>query len=480
MLKTIIRKELLENIFSFRFPLFTVLCVLLIPLAMYVSQINLGKKTRDYHEQTRLADEAAAAITMNDVMAGRVAIKAFRPPARLSVFAQGFESALPRYYEFSQDGFSQGQSASGDESLQSAQGKIDFVFLLQMILSLIGLLFASDMVAGEKEAGTLRAMLSNSLPRDSILFGKILGGFLALWAPFAVAFLIGVIVLLSIGFPAFAGDTPARISTLFLSASLFLFIYYTIGGMISSSTGRTRTALVMILLIWVSFQLIVPKLGDMIADIVYPIRTETEVSLSKSLLAKSLDDETSRELGRQYTLIFPNGEPPGQGDDPTPERKKWAGLKDEIEKSAREAKARQLARIDETYRQEKRIRNAIATDLALLSPSAAFGRLAADICGTGEIGRTKYMEAVQSHQKALDEALFSRVRRTVMALPGGRTSLSFSMQPIDLQTLPKFSIAPVSLTAALKANAGSLLSLAFWLIAPFAFAYVRFLRYDVR
>jgi len=56
----------------------------------------------------------------------------------------------------------------------------------------------------------------------------------------------------------------------------------------------------------------------------------------------------------------------------------------------------------------------------------------------------------------------------------------FSAEPVDPKKLPKFAIADASLGEALKANAASIAALLFWLIAPFAFAYVRFLKYDVR
>ncbi len=161
MFKTIVGKEVLENILSYRFPLFSLICLLLIPLGMSVNQANYAQRVRDYSEQVRLADEAAAALKIQDIMAGTVAIKGFRRPAPLSVFTQGFENTLPRYYEFTQDGFKPGESASGDESILSVQGQVDFVFLVQMVLSLIALLFASDMISGEKESGTLRAMLAN-------------------------------------------------------------------------------------------------------------------------------------------------------------------------------------------------------------------------------------------------------------------------------------------------------------------------------
>jgi ABC-type transport system involved in multi-copper enzyme maturation permease subunit len=63
---------------------------------------------------------------------------------------------------------------------------------------------------------------------------------------------------------------------------------------------------------------------------------------------------------------------------------------------------------------------------------------------------------------------------------GGQMSMGFSAQPVDASKLPKFSIAPATVAETLKANARSLVSLLVWLIAPFAFAYARFRKYDVR
>jgi ABC-type transport system involved in multi-copper enzyme maturation permease subunit len=480
MLKTIVRKEVLENIFSYRFPLFALICLLLIPLGMYVNQASYAKRVRDYSEQTRLANEAASALKIQDVMAGTVAIKGFRRPALLSVFTQGFESSLPRYYEFTQDGFKPGESASDDESILSVQGKVDFVFLVQMVISLIALLFAGDMVSGEKESGTLRAMLSNRLPRDTLLVGKIGGGYLALWIPFLLAFVLGTVVLLLGSFPLFAGDAPARILIIFLATSLFILAYFTIGIAVSTSAAKARTSLVAILIIWVAFQLIIPKLSDMLAQIVHPVRTETEVSLEKSLLVRSLDTETARELGRQYDLIFDAAPKDAANRDDSPERKKWDPIRDDIQLRARERKTQQLAAIDETYLQERRRQQDLAVNLSLVSPSAAFARFIADVCGTGELERAGYLEAVRSHQKALDNELFSKVKRTLMIHAGGGMSMGFSALPVDPAKLPRFSIAPATIGEAFKENGKTLLSLAFWLIAPFAFAYAKFIRYDVR
>jgi ABC-type transport system involved in multi-copper enzyme maturation permease subunit len=479
MLKTIARKEALETILSYRFPLFALICLLLIPLGLFVNQADYGKRLRDYQEQTRLADEAAKALQIQDIMAGTVALKGFRRPAPLSVFTQGFESTLPAYYEFTQDGFKAGESAGGGDSILAAQGKVDFVFLVQMVVSLIALLFASDMISGEKEAGTLRAMLSNRLPRDTLLAGKTGGGFLALWIPFLLAFLVGLAVLLAAGFPMFEGDTAARVAIVFLVSSLFVLTYFVIGLAVSSATAKTRASLVAILIIWAAFQLITPKMSDMPARLVHPVRTETEVSLQKSILVRALDMEQARELGREYDLIFKNA-PETANEENSPERKKWDPIRDEIQRRFREQKSRQRLAIDETFLQEKRRQTNLALNLSLVSPSAAYARFVSDVCGTGELERTKYSDAVRGHQNALDGELFSKVKRTVMIHEGGGTSVGFTAMPVDASKLPKFSIVPATPAEAFKANGRSLISLILWLIIPFAFAYVKFLKYDVR
>jgi len=483
MWKTIVKKELRETIFSYRFPLFAVICLLLIPLGMAVNEAAYAKRVRDYSDQVRLADEAAAAIKIQDIMAGTVVIRGFRRPAPLSVFTQGFESTLPRYYEFTQDGFKPGESASDDETILSVQGKVDFVFLVQMVISLIAMLFASDMISGEKESGTLRAMLANSLPRDALLAGKIGGGFIALWVPFLLAFLLGGVVLTLGAFPLVGGDNTARVLIVFLATSLFILTYFTIGIAVSTSTSKARTSLVTILIIWAAFQLIVPKLGDMVARLVHPVRTETEVSLQKSLLVRSLDMEQAKELGRQWDLIFGSMSQEArdrQDNQDSPENKKWGPIRDDIQQRARERKSQQLSAIDETYFQERRRQLNLAVNLSLISPSAAFARFITDLCGTGELERARYLEAVRSHQKALDNELFSKVKRTLMIHGGGNLTMGFSAMPVDASKLPKFSITPASLGEAIRANVKSLLSLLVWLIAPFAFSYAKFIKYDVR
>jgi ABC-type transport system involved in multi-copper enzyme maturation permease subunit len=481
MLSTIIRKEILENILSYRFPLFLVITAILVPTSLYVNQLDYSKRVNDRNEQVRLANDALSSSRMWDIHFGTIPLKGFRPPSPLSIFATGFENSLPRFYEFQPEGFKAGETSIADESILSIIGKLDFLFIIQMVVSLIVLLFASDLIAGEKELGTLRGILSNSIPRHSLLIGKLLGGFVAIWLPFVIAFLLGIILLSVTSFPLSDPRISMRILVIFISASIFILGYFTLGLMISASAARSRTALIAILLAWIVFQLVIPKASDLIASIAYPIRTETVVSMQKSLIVKTLDDEKARVLGKEYEAIFGKGSAPGNNPEKSPKQDQWVAYKTGVDQQYRERKLDQLRQLEDGHRRERQVQQSIASALSLVSPSAAFTRFVTDLCGTGESDKEKYSTAVALHQQTLDAALYSHVNKTTLILPSGGTSSSSSIdQFVDLKSLPAFEVGKATFSEVVVNNVGSLISMAFWLIAPFAVAYVRFLRYDVR
>jgi ABC-type transport system involved in multi-copper enzyme maturation permease subunit len=268
---------------------------------------------------------------------------------------------------------------------------------------------------------------------------------------------------------------------IFILTSVFLLIYFIIGIMVSVTTARARTSLVVILLVWIFLQLIVPKVSDMVASIIYPIRTETVFSMQQALTIKTLDEEKGKLLGQEWENLFGPRAPVTTDIQPPEKRDQWNAFTKEVEQRYRERKARELAAQEDDYRKEKNTQVAIASNLSLISPSAAFTRLVTDICGTGEIERRKYLEAVNVHQQVLSTQLYSHVNRTTMILPSGGTASTASIgEMVDLKTLPSFSIPTTTGSEVVSSNWGSILSLIIWLIIPFAIAYRRFLKYDVR
>jgi len=213
-----------------------------------------------------------------------------------------------------------------------------------MVVSLIVLLFASDLVAGEKELGTLRGMLSNSVARPTILLSKLIGGFVAVLLPFVIAFLLGMIVLSAASLPLLSGPLLGRVVLVFAATSLFVLTYFALGLLASACTSRGRSALVATLLIWIVLQLVVPKVSDMVASVVYPVRTETVISLQKSMIVKALEEDRGKLLGREYERIFGRGTPLTTDQTPRLGLEEWNTIKNDATAGTRRESPNSCAR----------------------------------------------------------------------------------------------------------------------------------------
>ena len=73
--------------------------------------------------------------------------------------------------------------------------KVDWAFIIAYVLSLIALLFTFDSISGERESGTLRLTLANSVPRHAILLGKFLGALISISIPFMLAMLMNLLII---------------------------------------------------------------------------------------------------------------------------------------------------------------------------------------------------------------------------------------------------------------------------------------------
>jgi hypothetical protein len=93
MLRTLIGKEIIETILDLRFVIATLLCVVLIPLGMYVSRKDYERRLAGYQRAYQMYRQSNTKklkpFDFSLVMEG------YRPPSPLSVFACGIEPFMP-------------------------------------------------------------------------------------------------------------------------------------------------------------------------------------------------------------------------------------------------------------------------------------------------------------------------------------------------------------------------------------------------
>ncbi len=205
MFGTLVAKEILETVLDLRFVVATVLCVVLIPLGMYVSREDYEQRLAAYQREHDTYRQHHG--TPEPPVTGREEAQGFRPPSVLSIFASGLDPFLPDKVATSYTGLFRTLKEAGTGNPQSLLfGKADLLFNVTFIVSLVALIFTFNCISGERERGTLRLMIANAVPRSRILLSKIAGKYIALLVPFTISILIALLVLggsttVSIGSP---------------------------------------------------------------------------------------------------------------------------------------------------------------------------------------------------------------------------------------------------------------------------------------
>ena len=136
---------------------------------------------------------------------------------------------------------------------------IDIVFIFEVVLSLIALIFAYDAIAGERERGTLRLVVTHPVRRGQILLAKYISAMLCLLVPLLISLLLAVILLTTSTVISLSIGDFLRIGGIILSSIVYLSVFYLIGMLISTVTRRTGTALMLAMFVWGFWVLVYPN-----------------------------------------------------------------------------------------------------------------------------------------------------------------------------------------------------------------------------
>jgi len=267
MIHQIIRKEILENLLSFRFILSLVLIILLFTVSGFVFVGKYRFQSSNYWEKT---NENLSALREQSRQLYRLAFyeqSAWRKPKPLALCAEGFEKSLPNCFRFNIFGNDLPKIEGRSNFVLGHFSSIDWVFIISLILSFLALVFTYDCVSGEKEDGTLRQMLANTIPRYQVLLGKYLGVLLTIGIPLFIGLLVSLIIVVSSNVAVISGLDWLKILTVVLLSFLYLSIFILLGIFVSSRTAHPANSMVMLLLIWVVLVVLMPSFGRIISEV---------------------------------------------------------------------------------------------------------------------------------------------------------------------------------------------------------------------
>lgn len=285
---SIIKKEILENLKTYRFFILTGLLGILMIVSLIVSYGDYRLRLENYNI-LRPAPNSANVII---------------PPNPLSIFVRGLDANLGRLYEISILGIQVHASQQSINRLFSLFTVPDMLFIIKTMLALIALLFTFDAICGEKENGTLKLLLASGSQRTSLLLGKLLGRFTLVYVPFLLLFLAAAIAVSLLPDVQADGYYWQRIAVVIVASALCAFVFSALGLFISSLVHRSATSMILSLGIWTLFVFVIPNMGTTVARAVTDLPPSERLEMQGRLTAiqaiyERIQREKSSSDGRE-------------------------------------------------------------------------------------------------------------------------------------------------------------------------------------
>ncbi|MCP3920171.1 MAG: DUF3526 domain-containing protein [bacterium] len=298
MMFTIARKEFVEALRDGRFRVGGVLVLVLLVVA--------GLLARQQVDRARVERDAATSLERenwleqgdkNSHSAGHYGVNVFKPTSPLAFFDRGIEPFVGTAVFL--EAHRQNQSAflpAQDATSMRRFGELSAALALQMLVPLLIVLLAFGALAGERESGTLRQVLSLGVQPRTLVFGKTLGlalGVATLLAPAAAAFAF----LLVSSAPGETSGMWMRAAGLILVYGLYLAVLLVVSVTVSAVARNARTALTVLLAFWAFNCILAPRLAS---DLVHrflptPKLADFDAAMQKDL-QEGLDGHGARSV----------------------------------------------------------------------------------------------------------------------------------------------------------------------------------------
>lgn len=404
------------------------------------------------------------------------------PPSPLAALVTGISNDIGRQVNVrGLDAVRASQSRYNEDPILAMFRFLDLEFIFQVVLSLFAILFAFDLVSGEKERGTLRLALSNAVPRDTWILGKLSGAFIALTLPLLVPILAGCLIVSSMGVPLSAGEW-GRLALVVAAGLLYVGAFLALSALVSAMTQRTATSFLVLLVCWIMAVLVLPRSAVLAAARSVDVPSYDEILSQQGRLRAQLWREDEQAINDFLNDSFDN-RPSSPGSEVG-----LAGRFNEFFSELNDQRAGKIeslgARLDEDRRNRQATQEALAFGLARLSPAAAFSLACLNLAGTALELPRHFLEQVNAYQEVFQR--FQKEKAGVSS-SGGIVIQVRSVddeepeeKAIDPRELPAFQYRPPSTALLVQRAVFDLGLLALFNVLFFAGSFVAFMRYDVR
>jgi ABC-type transport system involved in multi-copper enzyme maturation permease subunit len=309
--------------------------------------------------------------------------------------------------------------------------------------------------------------------------------------PLLLPVMLGILLIVTYNVP-FTATHWAKFFT-FLGVTLLYFTCFIAAGLlVSSLTKSSAVSFLLLLVLWVTFVLIIPRVGVMMAGQIVKVPTVAEIEglqdgYEKNRWAKHGDEMETRWRERNAQMAGMSAEEREAYQDE--HLLEWTEQEDQARRAMQKDIIENSRKLNEDLRNRKAELERLAFTLSRFSPASSYQLAAMSLAGTGIEIKANYEDAMRNYRTAFVDYVEKKrkesggvggIRVTMDTETGFKLSTDRDQGTLDLNDLPRFVASQHSFAEALAPAAVDFGLLAFYTIAAFAGAFVAFLKYDVR
>lgn len=493
MLKYIIKREIHDNLLTLRLSLTLILTVFIMTVSAFIF-IDSHKEARTAYAANRRGTRSYVeamftwkwdrpwtlwrVLSINNQWV-------YKRPSDFAFLADGHDKDLPNAFTVNAFQNEGPNTRLHKNPLLRPFESLDWSLVMGVIMSFAAIVLTFDAISGDRERGTLQLVMSNSIPRATLLLGKYIGALVTLSIPLLVGILLNIIIIAISGVVLMDGLAWVHIGIVSLFSLLYVAGFISLGIFVSSMTRESATSLSVLLLSWAMLVIVIPSVSSVIASRAVAVPGPDEVSANATHAWHRAKNEYLARHREMRGIAFRS--PRGSSD----EDLKWlpgdnlAGLlaayeaRDNVRAQYRDAMLRQVK---------------VGQNITRISPLGLYRHAVEAIAGTGISHYSSFMKQVRRYREFLKDVMIDKYPLDPhkhyagpWSRPIGWTQEKYqrfkeTMEKVDfkLSDVPEFYEEPIAVEEAMKTAIWDIFSLFLFSLLFFMGSVVAFLRYDVR
>ncbi|MBT4484610.1 MAG: ABC transporter permease subunit [Candidatus Latescibacteria bacterium] len=464
-MKSVIERELIDNIKNFRFVLLFIFSTLL----FFLNGMIYPEK---YH------NDLTYYSSYNNKFFGTPSLnyRVIPKPGPLSFIAEGGDKHRPREYWLRPScSIRPIQHKRHDNEIPNIP-EPDWAFIIKIIFSLYVILMGYNAISGEKEQGTLRLVLSNPFSRIKLIVIKYCAIMITVSVPLLAGIIVNLIIINLLQPDVFAAATVSSLLIMLVTTFAYLSVFALLSLMFSSIIHQSSLVLLALMVIWIGFN-ITPDLTGIISSRFAPVVSEMDIAGKYN----DFDFTENYESFRQRV---------NQGEFSTEEELRNASKQFYI------ALQKNFNDQINDYRNSINQRIKLARNLSRISPTALFQYISESIAGTGFKREKNFLDDVTKYSIIYDTFLTEKFGELPAKFDFGGFgfTVDFNCKKVRISSpssrgikrgfddtdVPVFQESKPSFTRTLHDALLDLSGLLLWNIVLALGAFIAFFRADVR